>query len=64
MIRAIGPDDRAAWTKLWRGYLEFYETVLPDEVYETTWQRLHDPAEPIWGALAIDDAGRPVGLAH
>ena len=64
MIRAIGPDDRAAWTALWRGYLEFYETVLPDEIYESTWQRLHDPAEPIWGALAIDAAGKPVGLVH
>ena len=64
MIRAIGPDDRAAWTTLWRGYLEFYETVLPEEVYETTWRRLHDPAEPIWGALAIDASGRPVGLVH
>jgi GNAT superfamily N-acetyltransferase len=64
MIRAIGPDDRAAWTELWRGYLEFYETVLPDEIYESTWKRLNDPAEPIWGAFAIDDAGKPVGLVH
>jgi GNAT superfamily N-acetyltransferase len=64
MIRAIGPDDRAAWTTLWRGYLEFYETVLPDDVYETTWQRLNDPAEPIFGALAIDAAGTQVGLVH
>jgi GNAT superfamily N-acetyltransferase len=64
MIRAIGPDDRAAWTELWRGYLEFYETVLPDEIYDVTWSRLHDPAETIRGALALDEAGTPIGLAH
>jgi GNAT superfamily N-acetyltransferase len=63
MIRAIRPDDRAVWTELWRGYLTFYETVLPGEVYDATWARLHDPAEPIWGAFALA-GGKPVGLVH
>ncbi len=30
----------------------------------TTWQRLLDPAEPVHGALAFDEEGRAVGLAH
>lgn len=64
MIRAIGPDDRAVWTQLWQAYLAFYETVLPEEVYATTWSRLLDPAEPVWGAFSLDAEGRPVGLVH
>lgn len=63
MIRAIAPDDRAIWAELWRGYLAFYETVLPDEVYDATWARLHDSAEPVWGAFSLAD-GKPVGLVH
>ena len=63
-IRAITADDRAVWTPLWTGYLTFYETVLPQRVYDETWRRLLDPAEPVWGALALDDAGTPVGLVQ
>ena len=63
MIRPIEPGDRAEWTQLWKAYLAFYETVLSDEVYASTWSRLLDPNEPTWGALALQD-GVPVGLVH
>ncbi len=63
MIRAVEAGDRAAWTQLWKDYLAFYETVLPQEIYASTWSRLLDPAEPTWGALALQD-GEPVGLVH
>lgn len=63
LIRPIGPGDLLAWTALWKAYLAFYQTVLPDEVYASTWSRLLDPAEPSWGALALRD-GQPVGLVH
>ncbi|RYE82534.1 MAG: GNAT family N-acetyltransferase [Hyphomicrobiales bacterium] len=64
MIRELRATDKAAWAALWRDYLAFYQSVLPEEVYETTWRRLLDPAEPVWGALAVDEAGVPVGLTH
>ena len=63
MIRAIEPGDREAWTQLWKAYLAFYETVLHDEVFASTWSRLLDPTEPTWGAFALQD-GQPVGLVH
>jgi hypothetical protein len=28
--------DRERWTQLWRGYLDFYQTQLPPEVYDHT----------------------------
>jgi ribosomal protein S18 acetylase RimI-like enzyme len=61
MIRAVEAGDRAAWTQLWKAYLAFYETALPEEVYASTWSRLLDPSESTWGALALQD-GEPVGL--
>ena len=63
MIRAVEAGDRAAWTQLWKAYLAFYETALPEEVYASTWSRLLDPSEPTWGALALQD-GEAVGLVH
>ena len=32
-VRPLGPEDEAAWRRLWRGYLDFYETELPEAVY-------------------------------
>lgn len=62
-VRPLGPADREAWLPLWRGYLTFYETSLPDETTALTWRRLLDPAEPMRGAAAVLD-GRLVGIAH
>lgn len=63
-IRRVEEADHAVWLPLWQGYLTFYEAELPEAVTRTTWQRLLDPAEPVHGALAIDEEGRAVGLAH
>jgi GNAT superfamily N-acetyltransferase len=63
VVRPVGEDERAAWDPLWDGYLTFYKTVLPHNVSDVTWQRLHDPAEPIFilGAYADD---KLTGFAH
>ena len=62
-VRPLAAGDRPAWADLWRQYPAFYETVLPEDIYHSTWERLMAPDEPVWGALAL--AGeRPVGLVH
>ncbi len=63
-IHPINPADKAAWSDLWEAYLAFYETELPDEVYDTTFDRLCDPdLTDQCGFLAFVD-GVPVGLVH
>jgi GNAT superfamily N-acetyltransferase len=63
-IRPIEPADKADWLPLWHGYLEFYETAVPDEVTEATWRRIVDPAGPIHGFCAVDADGRLIGIVH
>ena len=43
-IRPLQQSDFDAWATLWRGYLEFYETVLEAQVYNTTFARMIDPS--------------------
>ena len=62
MIRALTPEDRPAWTRLWRSFLLSCKTDLPDEIYAAQWARLMD-GYPSAGRLALR-AGRPAGLVH
>jgi len=63
-IRPIMPDDRPAWGDLWRAYLDFYETTLPEVVYDTTFGRLLSPDHPDQNGLIALLDGRAVGLVH
>lgn len=63
-IRPATPDDRAPWSELWKRYLEFYETTLPQSTFDVTWARLLDPSEPMHAALAETSDGKLVGLVH
>lgn len=62
-VKPVAPADRDEWGRLWRLYLEFYETELPQAQYVLNWARLFDPAEPMFGFLAWVQ-GRPRGLVH
>ena len=63
-IRPLSPSDEADWRRLWTAYLAFYETVLPETIFTTTFARLTGGgANEFAGLLAVVD-GRPVGLAH
>ncbi|KIH80736.1 GNAT family N-acetyltransferase [Pseudomonas batumici] len=62
-IRPVTAADQAVWRPLWQAYLKFYDTELPDSIYQSTWQRFLDPAEPTNAALAWQD-GKAVGVVH
>jgi ribosomal protein S18 acetylase RimI-like enzyme len=63
LIRPLRASDDAGWRPLWRGYLEFYGTELPDEVTALTWRRLLDPQEPLFGLVA-ERRGALAGFVH
>ena len=62
LVRPLTRSDEAQWRRLWRDYLAFYETEVPEEVYATYFERLlgNDPNDYI-GLIAEVD-GQPVGL--
>ncbi len=64
VVRPLAAADEAAWRPLWRGYLAFYETDLPEEIYATSFARLVDPAVTDYSGLVAEADGRPVGIAH
>ena len=63
-IRPVERADRAEWGRLWQGYLEFYKTDLPQEMYDLAFDRLlSGETGEFSGLLAVQD-GQPVGLVH
>lgn len=63
-IRPIGAADESDWRRLWRAYLAFYQTELPEAVFAATFARLiSDGPNEYRGLLAVQ-GGRAVGLAH
>ena len=65
VIRPLHRDDEGEWRRLWTAYLAFYETVLPKEVFATTFARLTgEKAEGEFRGLLATLDGKPVGLTH
>jgi len=62
-VRPVGQGERAAWEPLWKGYLDFYKTTVPPEVYDITWMRLQDPSERMHVLGAYVD-GKLSGIVH
>lgn len=63
VVDRLRPEDRPRWSELWTAYLEFYETVLPQNVHDATWARLMDPEASIHG-FGLRVAKRLVGIVH
>lgn len=63
-IRNLLLSDREVWLPLWAGYLEFYESILVDEVTQYTFARLCDPNETQMGGFIAFDGEDAVGIVH
>ena len=64
IVDELRPQDRDAWTALWRGYLDFYRASLPAATYEATWRRILGGG-PIHGLALRPRAGEaPIGIVH
>ncbi len=63
-IRPLKPGDRAAWSELWSAYLAFYETNLPQLVFDTYFDRLLGDDAQDFSCLLAEVDGKVVGLTH
>lgn len=64
LVRPLKVADQPEWRRLWSLYLEFYQTQVPESVFQTTFRRLmsRNPAE--FDGLMATQCGRSVGIAH
>jgi GNAT superfamily N-acetyltransferase len=62
-LRSFSAPDYADWLPIWKKYQSFYKTAIPEETSRVSFSRMLDPAEPMFGAFAIN-AGRILGFAH
>ncbi len=64
VIRRLTPQDRDQWAEMWCDYLAFYETTVPDDIYDSGFARLlGDDPRDFEGFIAEQD-GRAIGLVH
>jgi GNAT superfamily N-acetyltransferase len=63
-IRPLRAGDKAEWRRMWTGYLEFYKTSVPEEVYASTFARLLGDDPQDFHGLIAEQGGKPVGLTH
>jgi GNAT superfamily N-acetyltransferase len=67
LIRGPEPADEMPWRQLWSQYNAFYQAVIPEHVTAQTWQRILDPALPIFARLAEGEgvvAGFSISVLH
>ena len=63
-IRALRPEDRADWAHLWTAYLEFYESFVNQDVYDSTFARLLGDDPQDFSCFVAEMDGKLVGLTH
>ena len=63
-IRRLKYADKKEWKGLWSAYIEFYESTIPEEIYQLTFDRLLDPERPQQEAFVAEHDGHLVGLVH
>lgn len=65
-ISAIQSSDYSSWARLFRAYVDFYESSLPDEQYRQTFGRITDPKTDLTG-LGLRESGpdgKLFGIMH
>lgn len=61
-IKPLTAQDKTSWLEKWNSYLNFYETNVPDEVTEYTWNNILE-AKQVQGFGAFID-NKLVGIVH
>jgi GNAT superfamily N-acetyltransferase len=64
VIRPLHAADEVEWRRLWTGYLDYYETSVPEVVYATTFARLLGDDPQDFNGLIAEVDGKAMGLVH
>lgn len=56
--------DYDAWASLYRGYADFYQVAVNDDILQQVWGWIMDPAQAFYCHVACDENGELIGLIH
>lgn len=62
-VRPAHSDDRSAWETLYRGYADFYQIAMTDEILDAVWGWIMDADKAFYCQVAEQD-GNLIGLMH
>jgi GNAT superfamily N-acetyltransferase len=62
-VRPIVASDEENWINLFRDYIVFYKTNVPEEIIAQTWRRLLNGDDNMTAIIAVDESGKAVGIA-
>ena len=63
-VRPLTAADEAQWRVLWTGYLDYYETSVPEEVYVSSFARMLSDKDGEFHGMVAELDGKLVGLVH
>ena len=64
-VAEFNESDRERWSELWTEYLTFYQTSLPAETYNRSWQRLIEKTGTLRGlCIREKQSKRIMGITH
>ncbi|KAJ4317575.1 D-amino-acid N-acetyltransferase [Neodidymelliopsis sp. IMI 364377] len=65
-ITPIKPDDFDEWERLFRAYIDFYKSSLPDAQYRKTFDRILNHQKDLYGLVLRDpnNSKKLYGLVH
>ncbi len=65
-VKVLVPQthDKPQWYELYRGYAEFYQVPMNDEIMDNVWSWIHDEANPFYAIVAKDENDSLLGFMH
>ncbi len=59
-----GADDEQQWRDLYRGYADFYQVEMNDQIMDNVWDWIHDDNNPFYCIVAKDKNETLLGFMH
>jgi len=63
-VTALEKSDRDQWEKLYRGYADFYQVPMNEEILNCVWEWVFDTQKPFFALVVKDEKGAAVGFMH